>query len=95
MQKYDITAMQKEKLLDDGFTRLPDALSPELLQRWRQLADSLEAQALDAHTGSEQIHGACVIDDPVGPRLMKQFWQFWDTHFEFTLNSYTNRKACW
>jgi hypothetical protein len=73
MQTYDITAAQKTKLLDDGFTRLPDALSPELLERWRRFAESLEAQALDAHARSEQIHGACVIEDPVGPRLMKQF----------------------
>jgi hypothetical protein len=71
MQKYDITGQQKEKLLDDGFTRLPDALSPELLQRWRELAERLEAQALDAHARSEQVHGACVIEDPVGPRLMR------------------------
>jgi hypothetical protein len=71
MQNYDISAPQKEKLLDDGFTRLPDALAPELLQRWRKLADKLEAQALDAHARSEQLHGACVIEDPVGPRLMR------------------------
>ena len=71
MQNYDISAPQKQKLLDDGFTRLPDALAPELLQRWRELADRLEAQALDAHARSEQLHGACVIEDPVGPRLMR------------------------
>jgi hypothetical protein len=71
MQNYDISAPQKEKLLDDGFTRLPDALAPELLQRWRLLADKLEAQALDAHARSEQLHGACVFEDPVGPRLMR------------------------
>jgi hypothetical protein len=71
MHDYDITLEQKGKLLEDGFTRLPDALPAELLQRWRQLAESLEAQAMDAHARSEQLHGACVIEDPVGPRLMR------------------------
>lgn len=71
MRTYTITSRQKEQLLGDGFTRLPEAISPELLQHWRGLADRLEAQALDAHARSEQLHGACVIEDPVGPRLMR------------------------
>ncbi|MDH3388027.1 MAG: phytanoyl-CoA dioxygenase family protein [Gammaproteobacteria bacterium] len=71
MQDYEIIPEQKDKLLGDGFTRLPDALSPELLRRWRDLADRFEAESLEAHARGEQIHGACVIDDPVGPRLMR------------------------
>ena len=68
---YDITPVQKQALLKDGYTRLPDALPSELLQRWRELADRLEAEALEAHSKSEHLHGACVIEDPVGPRLMR------------------------
>lgn len=71
MQDYEISLEQKNKLLGDGFTRLPDAISAELLQRWRALADRVEAEALDAHSRGEQVHGACVVEDPVGPRLMR------------------------
>ena len=71
MQDYEITPEQKNKLLGDGFTHLPDVLSPEMLQRWRELADRYEAESLEAHARGEQIHGACVIEDPVGPRLMR------------------------
>lgn len=71
MHAYDITAGQAKQLHEAGYTRLPDALPAELLQRWRELADELEAEALAAHARSEQIHGACVVEDPVGPRLMR------------------------
>ncbi len=71
MQNYDIGAGQKQQLLEAGYTLLPDALPPELLQRWRELAEKLEARGLAAHARSEQVHGTCVIEDPVGPRVMR------------------------
>ena len=71
MQYYGITTEQKNKLLVDGYTRLRNAISAELLQRWRRLAENLEVQALGAYARAEQLHGACVIEDPVGPRLMR------------------------
>jgi hypothetical protein len=72
MLTYNIAPNQKQKLSEDGFTLLPKALPTELLERWRQLAARLETQALAVHAKSEQTHGACVIEDPVGPRLMRQ-----------------------
>ncbi|MDJ0654920.1 MAG: phytanoyl-CoA dioxygenase family protein [Xanthomonadales bacterium] len=71
MQKYHISDAQKAASLQDGYTRLPNALPPELLRRWRELAETLESRALQAHARTERIHGACVIEDPVGPRLMR------------------------
>ena len=68
----EITADQQDKLLTDGFVSLPGVVPLELVVRWRALADRFEAEALEAHGRCEPIHGACVIDDPVGPRLMRQ-----------------------
>ncbi len=71
MADYEITAEQKNQLLNDGYVLLPGALPEDLLARWRRLAERLEADALAAHARSERLHGACVIEDPVGPRLMR------------------------
>jgi hypothetical protein len=72
MSSFTTTRQQQEKLLTDGFVSLPGAVPRDLIERWRVLADRFEAEALDAHGGSEPRHGACVIEDPVGPRLMRQ-----------------------
>jgi len=71
MPSYEITSAQKHQLLSDGFSLLPGALPMNILERWRDLAERLESEALAAHERSEQIHGACVIQDPVGPRLIR------------------------
>ena len=68
----EISSQQRDQLLTDGFVSLPDAVPPNLIDRWRLLADRFEAEALAAHRKSERVHGACVIEDPVGPRLMRQ-----------------------
>jgi hypothetical protein len=64
---FEITPDQQEKLLTDGFVSLSGAVPSDLIERWRALADRFEAEALEAHGRSERIHGACVIEDPVGP----------------------------
>jgi hypothetical protein len=69
---FTITPEQKDKLLTDGFVSLPGAVPPDLIERWRKLADKFQSAALEAHNKSERSHGACVIEDPVGPRLMRQ-----------------------
>jgi len=71
MMNYATTAKQRNQLLEDGFVVLPGALPRELLTRWRDLAERLESSALEAHARNERLHGACVIEDPVGPRLMR------------------------
>ena len=71
MQSYEIKPQQSQKLLDDGFTLLPQELPIELLERWRNLAERLESRALKSYAKAEQVRGACVIEDPVGPRLMR------------------------
>lgn len=69
---FNIGSDLQKKLLTDGFVSLPGAVPSGLIERWRALADRLETAALEAHDKSERIHGACVIEDPVGPRLMRQ-----------------------
>ena len=69
---FEISSDQQEKLLTDGFVSLPGAIPSNLVERWRELADRFETEAMEAHGRSETIHGACVIEDPAGPRLMRQ-----------------------
>lgn len=71
MPIYETTGEQRQQLLQDGYTLLPDALPQQLLERWRDLAERLEVNALTAHQRGESVHGACVINDPVGPRLIR------------------------
>lgn len=70
MQNYT-TSEQREKLVTDGFVLMPGALPSELLKRMRDLAERLEKDALKAYRNGEYLHGACVIEDPVGPRLLR------------------------
>lgn len=85
MTGYETTSAQRRQLLSDGFTLLPDAISPDELARWRGIAERLEADALDAHARGERLHGACVIEDPVGPRLMR-FDDVLETHGDAVLD---------
>ncbi len=71
MPAFETTFQQREQLLTDGYVLLPGALPADLLARWRDLAERLEAQALDAHASKEHLHGVCVVDYPEGPRLMR------------------------
>ncbi|MEQ9409997.1 MAG: phytanoyl-CoA dioxygenase family protein [Fuerstiella sp.] len=71
MPAYETTAEQQEQLRTDGFVLLPRALPDNLLATWRDLAEQLEAAAMEAHARSEWLPGVCVIEDPVGPRLMR------------------------
>jgi len=71
MTEYRIPSERREQLLRDGYTLLPNAVPDSLLARWRDLASALEAAALQAHGRAEQLHGACVIEDPAGPRVMR------------------------
>lgn len=71
MHDFDTTLEQRQQLLEQGFVLLPEAVPADLVTRWQELAERLEAEALAAHEKGESIHGACVIEDPVGPRLMR------------------------
>ncbi len=69
---FKTTLKQQQQLLTDGFVHLPGVVPHTLLNRLRELSDSLESNAIQAHQRGESIHGACVIEDPAGPRLMRQ-----------------------
>lgn len=71
MSLYEIGKLKKEQLALKGFTLLPGALPEKLLNYWRNLATKLETEALASYQDSSPPHGACVIQDPSGPRLMR------------------------
>lgn len=69
---YRMSESQQTQLLEDGFVLLEGAIPTEMIERWRSIADQHEKEALDHYHQGLQKHGACVIEDPVGPRLMRQ-----------------------
>ncbi|BDY05212.1 phytanoyl-CoA dioxygenase family protein [Ferrimonas sp. YFM] len=71
MRNYQLTPDQRRLFSRQGFLRLPGSFPPHLVRRWRQVADHLEQQALEVH--SQGLHGRdfCVVEDRVGPRLMR------------------------
>lgn len=71
MSSYEMASDQKNQLKVQGFTLLSNALPKSILQRWQRLAEQLEKKALIAHEQSTPMHGGCVIEDPVGPRVMR------------------------
>lgn len=63
--------MNKEQFLKDGYLLFHNALSPELLGKWRKIADDIESRALETHAQGEYMERTCVVEDAVGPRLMR------------------------
>ncbi|MBY4677670.1 phytanoyl-CoA dioxygenase family protein [Marinobacterium arenosum] len=71
MSHYTIDKQQQQQFLTNGYIRLDNALPAKLLNRWQQLAQQLESEAMNAHHQGQPLHGACVVEDPVGPRVMR------------------------
>lgn len=71
MQEYQTTEQQQRQLTEDGYVLLPDAIPGDLLTRWQKLAVQIESEALAAHEKGNQLEGVCVLEDPVGPRLVR------------------------
>jgi len=68
---FTITSEQREVFFDKGYMALENAVPAQLLEHWQGLAKRLEEEAIAAHRESRHLHGACVIEDPVGPRVMR------------------------
>jgi len=71
MSRFEASTEQKEQYFNRGYTSFPGALPPELLERWQQLAQRLESEAMEAHRNDVLHQTACVVNDPVGDRLMR------------------------
>ena len=71
MNSQIISDKQQASFLEDGYLRLANAVPPQLLKRWQDLAERLEREALDAHRDGRRTPGVCVVEDPVGPRVMR------------------------
>tara|TARA_R110001599_G_scaffold184247_3_gene377741 strand:+ start:433 stop:1323 length:891 start_codon:yes stop_codon:yes gene_type:complete len=72
--------MDTGKFLEDGFCLVEEGISKETLHRLRVIADGIEKRALSLHHEGQALQGACVTNDPVGPRIMR----FDDLHLKYT-----------
>lgn len=82
---YETTEKQRQQLLQDGFVLLESAIGSDQLAQWQSIAEELEANALAAHSEGSHLHGACVIDSSVGPRLTR-FDDILETHTDAALD---------
>jgi len=63
--------MDLEFFKANGYLLSGIRLSDDLLTEFQNISRDLELKALSAHSNGHQLHGACVIEDPVGSRLMR------------------------
>lgn len=71
MDAYAITDEQQGSFAQKGYLLLENAVPKELLSYWQELAGRLETEATEARAQGKEIHGVCVVEDPVGPRVMR------------------------
>ncbi len=60
-----------ESFQSNGYLHVPHVIPEHLIESFKSLANVLEAKALEAHKQGDQLIGACVIEDKVGPRIMR------------------------
>lgn len=65
------TSAQNDQLQRDGYLKFETAAPQADIMRWHGIADTLQSEALERYASGSQMHGACVIEDPVGARLMR------------------------
>ncbi len=63
--------MNKEQFFKDGYLLFPQAIGPRILKKWQKLANEIESAALAAYNSGGSMANACVVEDAVGPRLMR------------------------
>ncbi len=71
MTSFCIPDSALQSYQDKGYLLLKNALPDSQLSRWQMLATNLEQQALADHHNGQALSHACVVQDPVGPRLMR------------------------
>jgi len=71
MANFDISNDSIRQFEQAGYLLLENALPSSLLQQWRNIADQLEQQAMVEYEQGHQGSDYCVVQDPVGPRLMR------------------------
>ena len=89
MQSFELTATQIEQFHHQGFVLLKNALPPELLARWRQLADKMDGKAMAEYKNGVIAKDYCVVEDPGGPRLMR-----YDDIIQFDIDASLALFAC-
>ncbi len=69
------------EFLSKGYIRYENALPSDLLEKWRAIADDLEREAMEDYSKGQLTQQFCVIEDPVGPRLMR-FEELYKSHLD-------------
>ena len=61
----------KDAFKENGYLYIPEVIPPELITKLKALSKKIEEKALEGHRVGELSNGICVIEDPVGPRVMR------------------------
>ncbi len=81
MSTYKLS-QQHNEYFGRGYTGIESGISTDLLKRLQDMATKFENNIMEAHKNNIDVHGACVIKDPVGHRLMRYddiYGLDWDT----------------
>ena len=68
---FELSQQQKDEYFGRGYTSVQAGVSPDLLKRLQEMAKKFEENIMDAHKNRIEVHGACIVEDPVGHRLMR------------------------
>ncbi len=71
MPIYTLTEPQIAQFKKQGYLLLPNAIPQKLLELWQNIASKLERNTLAEYKTGVKQQNWCVIEDPVGPRLMR------------------------
>ncbi|MCE9685541.1 phytanoyl-CoA dioxygenase family protein [Shewanella sp. AS16] len=85
MTIFTLSEFQRQDFEDKGYLLLRAGLPSEQLAQWQAIAATLEQDALARFHAGKSLAHACVVEDPVGPRLMRYddvFTQAWEASLD-------------
>lgn len=71
MSNFNISDADIRQFKTSGYLLLENALPQSILQQWRAIANELEQRALDGYEQGAISSDYCIIEDPIGSRLMR------------------------
>jgi ectoine hydroxylase-related dioxygenase (phytanoyl-CoA dioxygenase family) len=71
MTNYTINEQQITQYKEQGYFILKNAIPKVLLSKWQTIATELEQKAMNEHDNNIQGQHYCVVNNPVGARLMR------------------------
>jgi hypothetical protein len=66
-----LPSMDQTEFVKDGYQLFSNVLNDDLLKQWRDITDEIEKKAMRLYSVGSSLDGACIVQDSVGPRLIR------------------------